>query len=120
MAEQQCVLREQHITARMWIEKSQAEERADTLHSRCEQLQATVSQWEAWQQRERRQQRLRRQQALQRWTEQPEELLAYLMADQGIASAQSLPTEQRLQLGRTLVASANLLHASSPMRPPGL
>ena len=28
-AEQQCVLREQHITARMWLEKSQAEERAE-------------------------------------------------------------------------------------------
>ena len=40
--------------------------------------------------------------------------------DQGLASAQSLPAEQRLQLGRTLVAAANLLHASSPMRPPGL
>ena len=99
VAEQQCVLREQHITARMWIEKSQAEECADALQSRCEELQATVSQWEAWQQRERRQQRLRRQQALQRWTETPEELLAHLMAYQGLASAQSLPAEQRCSSG---------------------
>ena len=29
-AEQQCVLREQHITARMWIEKSQARSRRET------------------------------------------------------------------------------------------
>ena len=114
------MLREQHITARMWIEKSQAEERTEVLQERCDQLQAQLASWEAWQLSQKRQQRQRRQQQLLLWAQQPDELLGQFLADYGVASAQALPAEQRRQLGRTLVAAANLLHAGSPMRPPGL
>ena len=85
-----------------------------------------MASWEAWQLSQRKQQRQRRQQALQQWADDPDELLRHLLAgaagwrDGGAASAQALPAEQRRQLGRTLVAAANLLHLSSPNKPPGL
>ena len=122
-AEQQCVMREQHITARMWIEKSQAEEAAEALQQRCDELKTQLGSWEAWNLAQRRQQRQRRQQAVQRWDEEPELLLRHLLADHDWrGTPQAWPLEERRRLGRTLMAAANLLHADSPVtvRPPGL
>jgi hypothetical protein len=45
-AERQCVTREQHITARMWLEKSRAEEAAAEQAARVEELQGVIAQWE--------------------------------------------------------------------------
>ena len=120
-AEQQCVMREQHITARMWIEKSQAEEAAEALQQRCDELKTQLASWEAWNLAQRRQQRQRRQQAVQGWEREPELLLRHLLADHDWrGTPQAWPLEERRRLGRTLMAAANLLHADSPVRPPGL
>jgi len=45
-AERQCVTREQHITARMWLEKSQAEEDRAEGAAKVAELQGVLAQWE--------------------------------------------------------------------------
>ena len=111
-AEQQCVLREQHITARMWIEKSAAEERAEAAEARANELQAQVDGWVGWHDATRRQQRQLRQQRLGVWAAQPEKLLQSLLqnpAAPAAPSAAALSREQRDQLAAALRAAAQLV-----------
>ena len=116
-AEQQCVLREQHITARMWMEKSQAIERADAAVRRCDELERDVSAWEAWHQSQRKQQRQRRQQALKA---APDELLRSLLADWGAPSVNALRPEERHRLAAGLATSVAALLNGKAAPPPGL
>jgi len=85
-AEQQCLLREQHITARMWIEKSQAEERAVAASNRAAVFEAQVAGWEAWLQSQKRQKRQQRQQLLKGWRESPDEVLRLILEQLDILS----------------------------------
>ena len=117
-AEQQCVVREQHITARMWLEKTQAEERVEQMRVQCEELQADVADWEAWHQTQRRQQRQRRQQAM-RWAQNPSELLQVILGEMGLHSIADVQHEQQQRLAAALDAAAALLRGV-PARPPGL
>ena len=116
-AEQQCVLREQHITARMWMEKSQAEERAEANERRCEELERNVKAWEIWHQSQRRQQRVRRQKAL---TAAPDELMRTLLAEWGVQSVQALKQDERHRLAAGLATTVSALLAAKPPPPPGL
>jgi hypothetical protein len=117
-AEQQCVLREQHITARMWIEKAQAEERTEAALRSVRELEQTVGAWEAWHQSQRRQQRQRRQHALRSTT--PEAMLRALLAEWGITSVQSLKLEERHKLAAGLAAAVSALLSGRSPPPPGL
>merc|ERR1711988_1226072 len=102
----------------MWLEKSQAEERAAQMLALCEELQAQVAEWEAWHQTQRRQQRQRRQQAM-RWALHPDELLQVILGEMGLSSIAALPPEQKQRLAATLNAAAITL-GKAPTRPPGL
>ena len=117
-AEQQCVLREQHITARMWIEKTQAEERTEAALKSVADLEQTVAAWEAWHQSQRRQQRQRRQHALRSTT--PEAMLRALLAEWGVTSVQALKLEERQKLASGLAAAVSALISGKSPPPPGL
>ena len=116
-AEQQCVLREQHITARMWMEKAQAEERTEAALAAVAELEGQVAGWEKWHQSQRRQQRQRKQQVLQ---SPPEQMLHTLLAEWGVGSVQALKADERASLAAGLVAAANALQSGAVPPPPGL
>ena len=112
------MLREQHITARMWIEKTQAIERTEQAVAQVKELERTVSEWEAWHTSQRRRSKMRRQHALKSTT--PQAMLTALLAEWGITSVQALKLEEREKLAAGMTAAAEaLLSGASPM-PPGL
>ncbi|EOD16128.1 hypothetical protein EMIHUDRAFT_245291 [Emiliania huxleyi CCMP1516] len=140
-AEQQCVTREQHITARMWLEKSQAEEAAAESAAKAAEHQATTAQWDAWHASQRRQQRQRRaillhgrsSEGAASWragsgASPAERLVASICVDVlGLTSASSLPDEARSRLANLLGEAAELVRdppsaEADPLctRPPGL
>lgn len=120
-AEQQCVLREQHIVARMWIEKSRAEEAAEAADVHSAELEATVAGWEAWHRSQRRQQRQRRQRGVSgALRAAPAELLGGLFIEWGVPSVSELKREERHVLAATLEAAAAALRQAAPPRPHGL
>jgi hypothetical protein len=116
-AEQQCVLREQHITARMWMEKAQAEERAEQSERRIQELERNVKAWEAWHQSQRKQARARRQQALRA---APDELMRMILGELGVQSIQALKPEERHHLAAGLATAVSALLVGKPPPPPGL
>ena len=116
-SEQQCVLREQHIVARMWIEKSRAEETAEAAAKRAAELESTVAGWESWHLSQRKQQRARRQAAVR---QAPDQMLRNLLSDWGVVSATALKPEERTALASNLEAAAAAIRHGTPSRPPGL
>jgi ankyrin repeat protein len=116
-AEQQCVLREQHITARMWMEKAQAEERAEQSERRIQELERNVKAWEAWHQSQRKQARARRQQALRA---APDELMRMILGELGVQSIQALKPDERHHLAAGLATAVSALLVGKPPPPPGL
>ena len=116
-AEQQCVLREQHITARMWMEKAQAEERAEQSERRIQELERNVKAWEAWHQSQRKQARARRQQALRA---SPDELMRMILGELGVQSIQALKPDERHHLAAGLATAVSALLVGKPPPPPGL
>ena len=116
-AEQQCVLREQHITARMWMEKAQAEERTEQAMAMVQELEQQVNGWERWHTSQRRQQRQRKQQLLQ---SPPEHMLHSLLSEWGVSSTQALKAEERSSLAAGLSAAASALLSGAVPPPPGL
>ena len=101
-AEQQCVVREQHITARMWMEKAQAEERTDAALEKISELEGQVAAWEAWHQSQRRQQRQRRKEAMLGFDRNPEAMLRAMLSDWGITSVQAMQPAERERLAAGL------------------
>ena len=117
VAEQQCVLREQHITARMWMEKSQAEERTEAAMRRVKELEKDVAAWESWHESQRRQQRRRRAQALRA---SPEDMFRNVLAEWGVQSVSALKLEERHRLAAGLATTVATLLTGKPAPPPGL
>ena len=118
-AEQQSVRREQHITARMWLEKSQAEEAAEDARARLADARSQLAAWEAWEAAQRRRQRARRQAAIG----SPAQLLELVLDALGARSANALSSERRARLAASLAAASELLSATDGVpaaRPPGL
>ena len=116
-AEQQCVLREQHITARMWMEKAQAEERTEAALSKVAELEEQIAGWEAWHASQRRQARQRRAKALQT---APQVMLRALLAEWGVTSLNSLKLDERHKLAAGLAHAVSALLVGYNPPPPGL
>lgn len=111
------MLREQHITARMWMEKAQAEERAEQSERRIQELERNVKAWEAWHQSQRKQARARRQQALRA---SPDELMRMILGELGVQSIQALKPDERHHLAAGLATAVSALLVGKPPPPPGL